>query len=192
MERNEPLYAKYRDGRHWELHPTVYAERFARLLGHRDFSGCVLDVGCGNGRDVGVFADLGFDAIGIDLSADEIGYARAARPDCKFEVADAAALPFDDGTFGAAFAINVIHYVDARKALAEIRRVLGPKGVLLLHVNLDITDAYGIEDLRTDEAEVDAWLEGWKELKRLQFERIDSKPVEHQHVVLELILEKLG
>jgi SAM-dependent methyltransferase len=36
--------------------------------------------------------------------------------------------------------INVIHYVDKKKAIQEILRTLQPKGYFFIHFNIDITD----------------------------------------------------
>ena len=66
--RSEKLYQKYADGRHWEKHPTLYAETFAEFLKSVNFEGLVVDVGCGNGRDVDVFSKLGFNVLGVDNS----------------------------------------------------------------------------------------------------------------------------
>jgi len=46
----------------------------------------VLDVGCGNGFTVGVFLEMGCDAVGLDLSAKGIAIARQAYPKCRFEL----------------------------------------------------------------------------------------------------------
>ena len=56
------LYQKYSAGRHWGKHPTIYAESFSEFLKENNFEGLIVDVGCGNGRDVKVFSKLGFNA----------------------------------------------------------------------------------------------------------------------------------
>jgi SAM-dependent methyltransferase len=49
----------------------------------------------------------------------------------KISQADACALPVDDGTFDRALALLVLHFVpDAGKAIAEMRRVERPGGVV--------------------------------------------------------------
>lgn len=45
----------------------------------------VLDVGCGNGHLVGLLAGRGFEAVGIDLSAEGIAVARRSHPEIRFE-----------------------------------------------------------------------------------------------------------
>ena len=48
----------------------------------------VVDVGCGTGRHARVFADMGFDVTGLDLSADLIAIARERVPEAAFRVGD--------------------------------------------------------------------------------------------------------
>lgn len=50
----------------------------------------------------------------------------------SFEVADAARLPYGDGTFDVTIVANALHVMDdPNKALAEVRRVLRPGGLLV-------------------------------------------------------------
>jgi SAM-dependent methyltransferase len=98
-----------------------------------------LDVGCGTG----VFTELVLDrcspatVIAIDPSAEQIALARskqvAQRAD--FRVADAQALPFPDGAFDLVASALVINFIpDPARALAEMRRVGRPGGVLAGYV----------------------------------------------------------
>ena len=48
------------------------------LLADLPKSGCVLDAGCGYGRDVKTFLELGYDAFGVDESSAMIAAAQAA------------------------------------------------------------------------------------------------------------------
>ena len=45
--QEENLYQKYFNGRHWESHPTIYAESFIEFLKSQNFKGLVVDIGCG-------------------------------------------------------------------------------------------------------------------------------------------------
>jgi SAM-dependent methyltransferase len=98
-----------------------------------------LDVGCGTG----VFTELVLDrcapttVVAIDPSAAQIKLARskqvAQRAD--FRVADAQALPFPDGAFDVVASALVINFIpDPARALAEMRRVARPGGVLAGYV----------------------------------------------------------
>jgi ubiquinone/menaquinone biosynthesis C-methylase UbiE len=94
----------------------------------------VLDVGCGTGvltRAIGDWLDggKGGAVIGIDAAAKMIQVARKKRQDdvCRFEVAAAENLPFEDQFFDAAVSSLFFHHVPLdlkKKSLKEIYRVL--------------------------------------------------------------------
>lgn len=84
----------------------------------------VLDVGAGQGALVSRLSAAGVDAWGVDPFV--AGGARVLR-------ARAEALPFPRGSFDMAVSALVLHYVsDADHAMAEMRRVLAPRGRLVL------------------------------------------------------------
>jgi len=85
------LYHKYFKGKHWERHPTIYAETFTNFLKKHHFKGLLIDIGCGNGRDIDVFTRAGLDAIGIDK---EISSAQTNFPKVRFEIQDIEKLSF--------------------------------------------------------------------------------------------------
>jgi SAM-dependent methyltransferase len=94
-----------------------------------------LDVGCGTG----VFTELVLDrcspatVIAIDPSAAQIELARSkpVAEQADFRVADAQAMPFADGAFDVVASALVINFIpDRARALAEMRRVGRPGGVL--------------------------------------------------------------
>jgi SAM-dependent methyltransferase len=91
-------------------------------------SGVVVDVGCGPGvygaRLAGLRPDL--RVAGVDLSA-------GMRPAV---VADAVRLPFATGAAGAALAMHALYHVpDVPAAVAELRRVVAPGGVVVVSTN---------------------------------------------------------
>ena len=84
----------------------------------------VLDVGAGSG----LLQDQVKDYTGLDLSATARGYFH--KP---FVQADARAMPFADASFDAVWSIWVLEHVpNPEMALAEMRRILKPNGLLLL------------------------------------------------------------
>jgi ubiquinone/menaquinone biosynthesis C-methylase UbiE len=95
----------------------------------------ILDVGCGTGSltfALAKAADLG-EIRAIDYSPVfvEAANLRNTNPRIKISQADACALPFEGGTFDRALALLVLHFVpDAAKAVAEMRRVVRPGGVV--------------------------------------------------------------
>lgn len=187
---NKKLSSKYQEGKHWEKHPTVYAERFVKFLKEKDFNGTIIDLGCGNGRDINVFTKNGFNALGIDNSEKEIKLAGSNFPNCKFEVQDIENLKFEDKSVNAFFMINVIHYVNKEKALKEVYRCLKPGGYIFIHFNLEITDKDGNTDYEQDEVEILNQIVFFENVHEEIFKRVDTKPKEHTHEIMELILRK--
>lgn len=102
----------------------------------------VLDLGCGTGVLTRMIADqldsgAGGISIGIDAAAKMIRVARKKRQSdtCRFEVAAAEDLPFEDETFDAAVSSLFFHHVPLdlkEKALSEAFRVLVPGGRLVI------------------------------------------------------------
>jgi len=187
---SKSLYQKYSDGRHWENHPTLYAESFAEFLKKQNFEGLIVDVGCGNGRDVEVFLKLGFNALGIDNVSKEIEDNKKKFHELKFEIQNAENLKFDDNSVDAFFMINVIHYVHKEKAIQEIFRASKPRGYFFIHFNIEIIDKSGKIDYSHNQEDILKLVSKFKILQKKIFERVDHQPVEHKHKIMELILQK--
>jgi SAM-dependent methyltransferase len=97
----------------------------------------VLEVGVGTGRIARPLLARGVRFTGIDLSRKMMNHLietlppDAARP--ALAEADAVCLPFPAGTFDAALSVHVFHLIaNWRTALDEVRRALGPGGMLLV------------------------------------------------------------
>ncbi|MGO9489280.1 MAG: class I SAM-dependent methyltransferase [Solirubrobacteraceae bacterium] len=87
----------------------------------------VLDVGCGEGVLVHRWAQRRPDAqlVGIDLEEESIqtGWAEHKAPNLQYRVMEASDLPFADGEFELASAIEVLEHVpDPEHTLAEMAR----------------------------------------------------------------------
>lgn len=188
--QSQLLYDTYKDGRHWDGHPVAYAEHFADFLEAHSFVGELVVVGCGSGRDVDVFHERGFDAVGIDSDEQEISSAKRTFPLCRFEYQDAEHMSFPDGGVGALFVINVMHYLDEAQAIREFGRVLRPGGYACIHFNLEIRDSLGHVDYAKEEADVRQLVSDFEIVERRHFERTDRIPKLHTHKILELVLRK--
>lgn len=95
----------------------------------------VLDVGCGPGHDTAWLAELGFDAVGIDLSAGMLREGRARGVTAPLIRADMAHLPFRDGSFrGLWVCASLIHIPrdQAPAVLLELARVVRPGHACIL------------------------------------------------------------
>lgn len=97
----------------------------------------ILDVGCGNGRDLIALAAIGCNCVAIDYSEVMVAEARhvlaTATSAVYLNVGDATQLGFKDGQFDKVFASEVIEHIpDWRRAVSEMRRVLKPGGILVI------------------------------------------------------------
>lgn len=97
----------------------------------------VLDIGTGSGVIPLRIFDIVQRIEAVDLSEKMIEVAREkamkqSAGNITFHVGDSGILPFDDGTFDAVIASNLLHIVpEPVKVLAEARRVLKDSGVLI-------------------------------------------------------------
>jgi ubiquinone/menaquinone biosynthesis C-methylase UbiE len=95
-----------------------------------------LDVGCGPGAAVRAAASVSELAVGVDLAPRMIERARKAAsglPRAEFVVGDSERLPFADGSFTALLCTSSFHhYPEPWRALAEMARVLAPRGRVVL------------------------------------------------------------
>ena len=131
--------------RHWYLGPParrhMMMRRFLEVDRHLDVQRGkrVLDIGSAWGFNVMALGRMGFDATGVDLIPAQfaVGQRIAAHNRVAFDVAgaDASALPFGDGTFDFVTMVETFEHIyndDRPRALAECRRVLKPRGRLVL------------------------------------------------------------
>jgi ubiquinone/menaquinone biosynthesis C-methylase UbiE len=98
-----------------------------------------LDVGCGTGAFTELVLERSNprDLSAVDPAEDQIAYART-KPAAKrvnFRLAEAQKLPFADGEFDVAAMALVITFVpDPAQAIAEMKRVVKPRGMLGTYV----------------------------------------------------------
>lgn len=104
----------------------------AEWLARHVKAGRILDVGCATGGFLGEAAARGFQAEGVEPSADAAATART-RGGFTVHVGDLASARFADGRFDAVTLWDVIEHVpDPVAVLTEVRRILRPGGILLL------------------------------------------------------------
>jgi SAM-dependent methyltransferase len=99
----------------------------------------ILDLGCGNGRHVIFFTELGFDVYGVDISKEAIEIAKAwlSKKGLKanLTVADIEKLPFQNKFFDVVISYGVLDHIlftKSKKVMDEISRVLIPKGYVYI------------------------------------------------------------
>jgi SAM-dependent methyltransferase len=110
---------------YWRFHRDLFLELVPSAEGR------TLDLGCGEGRLARDLAALGHDVTGVDTSSTMLAAAREAAPGMELHLADAAELPFADGSFGLVVAFMSLQDVDdLGGAIREAARVLAPGGRL--------------------------------------------------------------
>lgn len=105
--------------------PSRYRAWFGSLLGSSRPGAAMLDYGCGAGYVCSLFAKLGYDVAGIDISSIAIDIARQREPRATFvEAAASGALPFDDASFDVIACLGVLEHIpEPAPVVAELRRV---------------------------------------------------------------------
>ncbi len=118
-----------------------FAARIQRL-------GPVCDMGCGPGHVARYLHERGVQVIGIDLSSVMVEQALRLNPGIEFRQGNMLSLDIEDGALGGIAAFySIIHIprTEVAVALAEMKRVLRPGGLLLLAFHV------GHETLHLDE-----------------------------------------
>ncbi len=95
----------------------------------------VLDLGCGGGRNLAVFAQRGHRVVGLDASSRLLARATAKAGRGGLVRGDVVALPFADASFDAVHCVAAIHHLAAaeerRQGAVEAARVLRLGGLVL-------------------------------------------------------------
>ena len=95
----------------------------------------IVDVGCGDGRAVGLWAsERGCEYLGFDAAQTAVDKTRALGLRAE-RIEDASSLPLPDGSAPVATAIEVLeHLFDPLATAIELRRILSPDGLLIASV----------------------------------------------------------
>jgi SAM-dependent methyltransferase len=108
----------------------------------------MIELGCGWGRNLGLFLELGVPArsiAGVDLIEHFIEFGKSQNPALNLAVGDAARSGFDDGSFDVVLMHTVLSAILDRqiqaKLLREARRLIKPGGLVLL---FDIAGGYPV------------------------------------------------
>ncbi|MEV0200407.1 class I SAM-dependent methyltransferase [Nonomuraea sp. NPDC050691] len=91
-----------------------------------------LDVGCGEGMLARELRRTVPHVTGIDLDATSVEQARAYPDDVDYILGDFLTHPFEPASFDVVASVATLHHMDAATALARMRDLLRPGGVLAI------------------------------------------------------------
>ena len=100
----------------------------------------ILDVGCGNGRNLKWFYNNGYTIYGIDADTDVINTVREKYQSQSkhFSVQNVDSLNFDDNKFDHIVCNALLHFADNdvhfKKMFSELMRVLKPNGTIFIRM----------------------------------------------------------
>ena len=130
LEHYDQRAAEFWDGtRDHDVSQNI-AALLEHLTGQSPFT--ILDLGCGPGRDLKTFVDLGHVAVGLEGAPRFAAMARAYSG-CEVWQQDFLALDLPDGRFDGVFANAALFHVPGQelpRVLRELRATLKPDGVL--------------------------------------------------------------
>lgn len=111
------------------IHRYVFASHYISGLN-------VLDAACGEGYGSALLAKHAQAVTGVDISLQAVTHARqryASQQNLEFTQADCCDLPFEDNAFDCVVSFETLEHLENQQGLlAEFRRVLKPKGFLIL------------------------------------------------------------
>lgn len=111
------------------------AMRRALEIAELETSSRVLDVGCGTGRWIRRYEEMGFRVSGLDATLGMLHTARERGTMAPLIVGEAHGLPFEDESFDAVSDVTVVQHIPVTlqsQTLGEMLRVLKPGGRLIL------------------------------------------------------------
>jgi 2-polyprenyl-3-methyl-5-hydroxy-6-metoxy-1,4-benzoquinol methylase len=99
----------------------------------------LLDFGCGTGMNSLVFAKIGYEVFGFDLSPSNISIAESLAQKyglaerTHFSVNTAECLDYEDEFFDVVVGVDILHHINISQALTECSRVLKRGGLAIFH-----------------------------------------------------------
>jgi len=111
--------------------------------------GTVAELGCGTGFFTERLAERAGRVVATDVAPGMLALARerVRAPNVVFQVEDCQHTSFPDAAFDAAVVSLVLHFTEPARTLAEMHRILKPRGTLVL-VNLDMRALTGLARVR--------------------------------------------
>ncbi|MCI0776793.1 MAG: class I SAM-dependent methyltransferase [Chloroflexi bacterium] len=115
-------------------------DRLVQLSAAEGNPGRVIDISCGNARDVTKLSQMGWEAVGMDPSVQQLQDAQKATKEAGEQVhlvrGVAEFLPFKEDVFDSLICKSALdHYVDRDQAMGECSRVVVPEGRAVVSAN---------------------------------------------------------
>jgi tellurite methyltransferase len=111
--------------RFWAPEPGTYVRKLIDLVG--DCSGLrVLDVGCGEGKNAAIFAEMGASVVGVEISRRALEHARALYPGANvaWVCADATRETWPPEHFDIVIAYGLFHCLSSEVEIQRLQRTL--------------------------------------------------------------------
>jgi arsenite methyltransferase len=155
LQREFNRWAEAGEGPKMENHHLDITEKAIRRMNLRPGER-VLDLGCGSGWATRLLARLVADGpegfgqvLGVDVSDEMIRQARAGSKDfdnIMFVWGSAMQIPWEENFFDKMLSVESFYYYpDQERALAELFRVMAPKGRLFILINLYKDNPYSLQ-----------------------------------------------
>jgi GT2 family glycosyltransferase/ubiquinone/menaquinone biosynthesis C-methylase UbiE len=161
------------------VHRYLYASRLAN-------DKVILDIASGEGYGSAILAAHASKVIGVDISPEAIEHARGQyrRDNLEFRVGTCSEIPLDDASVDLIVSFETLEHHDQHdKMLAEMKRVLRPRGLLLLSSPDKLH--YTVETRRLNPYHV-------KELYKSEFEALLSKHFKNTAYLAQRVLYGSG
>ncbi len=146
----------YESGKHfmWGTEPEDFVRRVTKEIAKRKASKKqrILDLGCGEGRHCGYLSDVGYEAVGLDVS--RVALHRGLRDAMGWSfglvMGDCTRLPFKKEVFDVAIDVFTLEFVRGkRRYVEEVSRILQPGGFFFIkgHRKKTGTEPHSIDQI---------------------------------------------
>ena len=189
LQREFNRWAQEGEGEKMEHHHLNITEKTIRLMDLRTGER-VLDLGCGSGWATRLLARLVSDGpegfgqvVGLDVSDEMIRQARAASKDFEnilYVWGSAQQIPWEENFFDKVLSVESFYYYpDQDRALAELFRVLAPRGRMFILINLYKDNPYSLQwvDKLKVPVHVRSAAEYVELLKKHAFETVEARQI---------------
>ena len=189
LQREFNRWAQEGEGEKMERHHLNITEKAIRLMDLRPGER-VLDLGSGSGWATRLLARLVSDGpegfgqvVGLDVSDEMIRQARAASKDFEnilYVWGSAQQIPWEENFFDKVLSVESFYYYpDQDRALAELFRVLAPRGRMFILINLYKDNPYSLQWV--DKLKVPVHVRSAAEyvdlLKKHAFENVEARQI---------------